>query len=99
MDNRMCPITLPNNQDGMAPGRFRHFLAAAPPGAVYIYHIGFLLQDRYAGFFSDENGDVPIPHKMGDIAWLSAMAGEIVLLQKRRKEGQFIYLAIKRGLP
>ena len=94
MSNHMHPVTLPKDQDGIEPGHFRHFLAAAPPGAVYIYHTGFLLQDR--GFSSGDDL-AALPHKMGDIAWKSAMLGETVLLQKRRKEGQFIYLAIKRG--
>ena len=34
---------------------------------------------------------------MGDIAWKSYQMGETVLLQKRLKEGHFVYLAVKRG--
>ena len=91
MTNHIHPLALPTNQDGIDPGRFRHFLAAAPPGAVYIYHVGFLLQDRGV----DAKG--ALPHKMGDLAWGSYKTGDTVLLQKCSKEGQFVYLAVKRG--
>ena len=88
------PLVFPRAQDGITPGRFNHFLANAPPGDAYIYHVGFLLQDRGVG-----GGEHPgaLPHKMGDIAWKSYKLGETVLLQKRLKEGQFVYLAVKRG--
>ena len=46
MNNHIHPLPLPTHQDGIDPGLFRHFLAAAPPGAVYVYHVGFLLWDR-----------------------------------------------------
>ena len=91
MNNRLHPLTLPTNQDGIDPRRFRHFLAADPPGAAYIYHVGFLLQDRGV------NDKGALPHTMGDLALTSYKAGDTVLLQKHLKEGQFVYLAVKRG--
>lgn len=94
MADHLRPLALPQDQDGIDPGRFQFFLANAEPGKVYIYHVGFLMRDRGGG----EDGEPPVPHKMGDIAWKAYKAGEVTLLQKRLKPGQFLYLALKRGV-
>ena len=92
MTDHMRPLTLPVEQNGIDPGRFRFWLDSAPPGAAYIYHVGFLLKDRGIG----EKDKTALPHKMGDLARASHLSGVTVLLQKRLGPGRFVYLAMKR---
>lgn len=75
---------------------FLHWLRGARRGEKIVYYDGFLMRDREiairSGFFADE---MPPRFKAAKMAWKSYIDGLVHLVQHKRAEGEYEYIAVK----
>lgn len=78
---------------------FNEFLADAPPGSKFVYHVGLLMNDRQAlEPWSQKWGHTPL-HYFAKRIYDAYEEGKVLLVQEKRRElgnGTYIYYAVKR---
>lgn len=75
---------------------FAYWLARAKKGGKVVYFDGFLMYERQkcvmAGF---DKTEFPQKIKTAMAAWRAYLEGKLVLVQRKRDNGEYEYIAIK----
>lgn len=76
------------------------FMARAGPGARYVYHIGYLPEDRHwaKNTPGEKRSHAQQIDRRADEAYAAYEAGDVRLMQRRLDERQYEYIAVKRDL-
>jgi hypothetical protein len=72
-------------------GEFNQWLDMGKPGSTFVYHIGFLAIDRQ----TESGQPVAVVDTLARLAWRAHLRGNVVLVQARQGEGEYVYLAVK----
>lgn len=80
-----------DNEDG-----FSYWLSRARKGEKVVYFDGFLMYERQR--FLSLNGGDEFPQKIrtAQLAWRAYTEGLVTLVQHKRDEGEYEYIAIRR---
>lgn len=92
--------TIPENESEITLAAFQRWVQSSRPGQSFVYHIGHLMVEREKiaqipgvgiarVFIEPYNG-------IGEYAWWAYERGLVELVQRKRPDGRFEYIAQKR---
>lgn len=92
--------SIAEKQDEITLAAFTRWVEVARPGEKMVYHTGFLVIDREKIVQLPSYGIARVfiepYHAIGQYAWWAYERGLVVLVQRKRSDGVFDYIAIKR---
>ena len=75
---------------------YTDWLARAKKGEKVVYFDGFLMFERQKIVMSGNKDSFPQRIRTGMLAWKSYLDGLVTLVQHRKDEGEYEYIAIRR---
>lgn len=74
---------------------FEHWLAKAKKGDKVLYFDGFLMLERQRHILQGNKDGFPQKIKTAILAWRAYLEGFVTLVQRKRDEGEYEYIAIR----
>lgn len=76
--------------------RFAYWLMNAKRGSRVMYFDGFLMLERQKHIMQNNGEPFPPKIKTALLAWRAYLEGLVVLVQRKKDEGEYEYIAIRR---
>jgi hypothetical protein len=80
-----------NTEDG-----FYQWLKRAKTGEKVVYFDGFLMLERQKHLLNNAGVEFPQKIKTAMFAWRTYLEGLVELVQRKRDEGEYEYIAVRR---
>lgn len=91
---------IPEKEDEVTAAAFTLWLRQSRPGERFVYHTGHLASDREEVRLIPGLGWARVyfepMHTVATTAWIAYERGLVSLVQKKRPDGRFDYIAFKR---
>lgn len=75
---------------------FGNWLSRAKPGEKVMYFDGFLMLERQKFLTSNPKDNFPQKIRTAMLAWRAYLEGLVILIQHKRDECEYEYIAIRR---